>query len=84
MQYKRDVIEAKLRERIKEKYGDQHNFKLVMFIPVRDKHGYYEEPILIIVDSEFNEVVHNIPVWDLVPGEYEDITINVDSLNFKY
>lgn len=82
-------IEAKIRERITARFGDQHPIKLALFLPTPITTVGWEFPVyypqVILIDFMFNEIIAHIPVWDLVPTEYEMTSeIDIMPLNIKF
>ena len=90
--------EAKLRAKIEKEFGKDHNIKTALFKAVSEYNDEYDNynPILILIDKDFNEVEHNINVDDLCPNEddqgdfYEENnynsreTLSVDDLTIKF
>lgn len=91
-------IEAKLRAKIEKEFGNEHNIKTAIFKAVSEYDDEYDNynPILILIDKDFNEVDHNIQIEDLCPninnqGDfYEENgynsreTLSVEDLTIKF
>jgi len=75
--------EAKLRAKIEKKFGKEHNIKTAIFKAVSEYNDEYDNynPILILIDKDFNEVDHNIQVLDLCP-DMEDQGIFDEENNY--
>lgn len=71
-----DAVAERLREMIIEHYGEEHDIKLAIFKPNSEYNdqGYdYRNPVLILVDSNFNEVDHHLnPDGYLIPESHDE------------
>lgn len=58
-------IKSQLIDLIQNKFGKKHNIKLVIF---KSESEYTEyNPILILIDKNFNEIDHDINLENLIP-----------------
>jgi len=83
--------EANLRAKIEKQFGREHNIKTALFKAVSEYNDEYDNynPILILIDKDFNEVVHRISLHDLCPDDEEQWnedgdTISISDLTIKF
>jgi len=66
-------IQHRLRKLISKNYGDQHDIKIAIFKPnceYNDEGYTYHDPLLILIDSKFNELDHNIRLYGtIIPSD---------------
>ena len=93
-QYSEENIRKQLVAKIEKEYGTKHDIKIALFKPVGEYNDetYNYEPILILVDKNYDEIDHNINVWDLVPSDDEqrehwdsgEDDLTVDAITIKF
>lgn len=71
--YSIEGITNRITEKVDEAFPIPHNIKTALFKPVSEYNDETNDynPILILIDTNFDEVDHNINVWDLVPDADE-------------
>ena len=94
LKYSDEAIREKIIAKIKRKFGKNHKIKVAIYKPVSEYNdeGYDYNPLLILIDENFEEVDHNINVEDLVPsyddqndyGEETGDIIEVDNITIKF
>lgn len=90
-----EKLSEKIKAKVNKAFGKDHNIKMAIFKAISEYNDEYDNynPVLILIDKDFNEVEHNITPWDLVPDEeeqwkyaeendYEPLT--VDDLTIKF
>lgn len=62
-------IKSQLIDLIQNKFGKKHNIKLVIFKSESEYNDEYTEynPVLILIDENFNEIDHDINLENLIP-----------------
>lgn len=61
--WSQDAIQSRLRDMIERRYGKNHDVKVAIFRANSEYNdqGYdYRNPVLVLIDSKFNEVNHNL------------------------
>jgi len=86
-----DNICKQLIKKIEKAFGANHKIKVALFKAISEYNDEYDNysPILILIDSDYQEIEHDINVYDLCPNDeeqydegtddslqVEDITIN--------
>lgn len=77
------AIAERLREMIIKKFGQQHNIKTAIFKPNSEYNdqGYdYTSPVLILIDSNFNEVEHNLNLNGYIIPDQNDESNYYDAM----
>lgn len=68
-----ESIQLRLRKLINKHYGDHHDIKIAIFKPnceYNDEGYTYHDPLLILIDSKFNELDHNIRLYGtIIPSD---------------
>jgi len=67
-------LRERLRKVILSRYGSLHNIKMVKLMMngvYDDNYNNYENPVLLVVDKDFNEVSHDIDLTDFCPTHDE-------------
>ena len=67
-------LKERLKKAILSHYGSLHSIKMVKLMMngvYDDNYNSYENPVLLIIDKDFNELKHNINPHDFCPSEEE-------------
>ena len=66
-------IKQKLIAKIQKAYGNDHKIKTAIFKAVSEYNDEYNNynPVLILIDENFDEVNHKIQLYDLCPNDEE-------------
>lgn len=66
-------IKEQIVKKVNKAFGKDHNVKIALFKAISEYNDEYDNynPILILIDKDYNEIEHNISTWDLVPSEEE-------------
>ena len=87
-----EKIKEKIIARIEKAFGKDHKIKTAVFKAVSQYNDEYHDydPVLILIDSNYDEVEHNIRVHDLCPNDEEqwdeetDDMIYAEDLTIKF
>ena len=87
-----EKIKEKLITKIEKAFGKNHKIKTAIFKAVSQYNDEYHDydPVLILIDENFDEVEHDIRVYDLCPNDEEqydvenDESIDVEDLTIKF
>ena len=93
-EYSKESITRKITEKVDRAFPIPHNIKTAIFKPISEYNDETSDynPILILIDTNFDEVNHSIDVWDLVPDgdeqyqyyEQEAQDLNVPEVTVKF
>lgn len=69
--FSKENISAQIIARVEKKFGADHKIKVALFKAVSEYNDEYDNynPVLILIDADYNEIDHNIRVHDLCPSE---------------
>lgn len=73
--WSQDAIQSRLRDMIERRYGKNHDIKIAIFKANSEYNdqGYdYRDPVLVLIDSKFNEVNHNFNLDGVLIPEEDD------------
>lgn len=66
-------VKKALIEKIEQAFGTNHKIKVAIYKPVSNYNDetYDYSPLLILIDDTFNEINHNVNLYNLTPNEDE-------------
>lgn len=67
-------LKERLRRAILSRYGSVHDIKMVKLMMngvYDDNYNSYENPVLLVVDKDFNELKHDMDAHEFCPTEEE-------------
>ena len=93
--YSAKNMAEKIISKVNKAFGKDYNSKVALLKPISQYNDEWNEynPVLILIDKDFNEVDHNIGVYDLIPDnedqwkyaeENDDDMLELEDITVKF